>query len=78
MNSKHQLINYLNKFSQLYYLLNEYTNLKNLWMTTPDLWKSNERRLLCYLELNKSKSRSQKKLEPILYLMCQIQANKYL
>ena len=51
-----QLINYLNKFSQLFHFLNEYTHLRNLWMTTTDLWNSNERRLLCYLKLNKNKS----------------------
>ena len=39
-------INLLNQFNQLAYLLNEYTDLKNLLMTTPDLWNSNDRRLL--------------------------------
>ena len=56
MISKSHLIYYLDKFSQLYHFLNEYTDLKNLWMTSPDLWNCNERRLLCYLKLNKSKS----------------------
>ena len=56
MNSNSLLLNLLNKFSHLFHFLNEYTDLKNLWMTAPDLWNSNERRLLCYLELSKSKS----------------------
>ena len=46
----------LNQFNQFIYLLNEFTDLKNLLMTTPDLWNGNERKLLCYLRLNKSKS----------------------
>ena len=50
-------MNCLDRFNQLYYLLNEFIDLKNLWMTSPDLWNSNERRLLCYLQLNKSKSK---------------------
>ena len=56
MNSKSQLIYYINKFSQLFNFLNEYTDLKNLWMTTSDLWNSNERKLLCYFNLKKEKS----------------------
>ena len=41
-------MNYIHllKFKQFIYLLNEYTDLKNLLMTTPDLWNSKERRLL--------------------------------
>ena len=46
----------LNRFNQFIYLLNEFTDLKNLLMTTPDLWNGNEHRLLCYLQLNRSKS----------------------
>ena len=56
MNTTSQLIITLNKFNQLFHFLNEYTDLKNLWMTAPDLWNSNERRLLCYFKLNKTKS----------------------
>ena len=57
MNSNTQFIVTLNKFSQLLHFLNEYTDLRNLWMASPDLWNSNERRFLCYLKLKKNKSR---------------------
>ena len=56
-NPRSQLIIALNKCDQLFHLLNEYIDLKNLWMTSPDLWNSNERKSLCYLKLNKEKSR---------------------
>ena len=56
MNSNYQLINHLNNFNQLFHLLKEYIDLKNLWMTTPDLWNGNDRKLLCYLKMNKSNS----------------------
>ena len=48
-------MNYLKNFHQLYYIFNEYTDLRYLWMASPDLWNSNERRLLCYLRLNQDK-----------------------
>ena len=57
MSSNHTFVNLLGYFSQLLHLLNEYTDLQNLWMTTPDLWNSNDRRLLCYLKLKSYKSR---------------------
>jgi len=50
-------IHLLNKFNQIYYILNEYVDLRNLWITTPDLWNSTEHKLLCYIKLNKSKSK---------------------
>ena len=56
--SKLKLINIFNKFSQLFHFLNEYNDLKDLWMTTKDLWNIDEHRLLCYLKLNASKSRA--------------------
>ena len=49
-------IHLLHQFNQLSDLLNEHTDLKNVWMTTPDLWNSYEHKLLCYLKLNASKS----------------------
>ena len=52
-----QLINTLNKFNQLSNFLNKYTDLRNLWMTSLNLWNSNERKLLCYLRLNEDKSK---------------------
>jgi len=56
MNSNSQLLVFLNKFNQSLHFLKEYTDLRNLWMTTINLWNSNERKLFCYLRLNKSKS----------------------
>ena len=56
MNSNSRLLVFIDNFNQSLYFLNEYTDLRKLWMTTKNLWNSNERKLFCYLRLNKSKS----------------------
>ena len=46
----------MNNFSQFLNLLNEYVSLRYVWMTNKDFWNGNEKKMLCYLNLNSHKS----------------------